>query len=68
MSATASLAWLQGRAIAKVIAMKKLENDMALRIQNLWRTRAARRLVASMRAAIAEEEAALYIQTWWRGI
>ena len=28
----------KGRAIAKVIAMKKLENDMALRIQNLWRT------------------------------
>ena len=51
-----------------MIAHKKLEIRSAIFIQNMWRTRVSRKLVAAMRNAIAEEESALYIQSWWRSV
>ena len=49
-----------------MIAHKKLEINSAIYIQNMWRTRVSRQLVANMRNAIAEEESALYVFVcWW---
>ena len=55
------------------IAMSRSYTQMADEIhawiiQDCWRVHNYRRIMYAMRLATAEEESALYIQTWWRSV